>query len=151
MTNLFTDADVVSTYTDAEAVDDGVLVDVGEGNRVTTNLWEWLVEHAPETPPERWPVDLMRFVAGDRPLAMARGLILAHGDAARRTHEQNIGGGIWVAHAITSGEATTPRIVGLTINLTAEQDEYEGSCHVRALWLIPNEVGGLTLMFPEDY
>ncbi len=144
--DLFDGAEVISVYTDADAVDDGVLVDIGGDNRVTTALWEWLVKHTPETPPDRWPVDLMRFVSGDRPLAMARGLILAHGDAARRIHEHNVGGGIWSELAIVrDGE-----IVGLATTPT-ETAAFKGDDLASAIWLLPNEVGGLTLMFPGDY
>jgi len=48
----------------------------------------------------------------------------------------------------------TPLLKVIRTMLTIEADadgwrvgEYEGA----KLWLIPNEVGGLTLMFPEDY
>ncbi len=41
--------------------------------------------------------------------------------------------------------------------LTVEVDggsrtaNYRGKALSKALWLLPNEVGGFTLMFPEDY
>jgi hypothetical protein len=126
MSGLFEGAEVISTYTDAQAVEDGFLVAVGNGNRVTAAAWAWLEEVAQEygggSPPANWPVSLLLWFGGNVALALAVGLIEVNAAAARRIYEENIGGGIW-------------------------NGEYLG----KTVWLIPNELDGLTLMFPEDY
>lgn len=124
MESLFNDAEVVSRYTDSQAVDDGILVALKDGHRVTSNVWEWMASVADgrEKPPDRWPVSLLLWFSGHQLLAMAVGLIEVNAANARRIYENNIDGGIWT-------------------------EDHEG----RTLWLIPNECGGLTLMFPEDY
>jgi hypothetical protein len=47
----------------------------------------------------------------------------------------------------------TPLIAAIEWLLTVEVDDgwRTGNYQGKALWLIPNEVGGFTLMFPEDY
>ena len=96
----------ISTYTDQQALEDGILVAIpGDGgvNRVTRAAFDYFV--IPEDDPAQEvsnitpPMDAIRAM-----------LQIAPDDGWR---------------------------VG----------EYRG----RDLWLIPNEVGGLTLLFPEDY
>ena len=44
------------------------------------------------------------------------------------------------------------RAVATMLELEADGDGWRtGSCDGKTLWLTPNEVGGLTLMFPEDW
>jgi len=44
------------------------------------------------------------------------------------------------------------RAVEAMLKLEADGDGWRaGSCDGRTLWLTPNEVGGLTLMLPEDW
>jgi hypothetical protein len=96
----------ISVYSDAQALDDGVLVALpGEGrvNRVTRAVFDHFA--TPTGEPARGECDLSQLRA-----------------------------------AITALLAIVPRD-GWRIGT------YQG----QALWLIPNEVGGLTLMFPEDY
>jgi len=47
----------------------------------------------------------------------------------------------------------TPLMDAMRAMLKVEPDDgwHTGSVRGKRLWLIPNEVGGLTLMFPEDY
>ena len=95
--------EVISTYTDREAVEDGVLVAlVGPGgiNRVTRTVFDHFVEEL----------------------------------------------GIGVTNI-------TPLIQAMEHMLTVEVDGGWRTANYRgkALWLLPNEVGGFTLMFPEDY
>src|SRR5713226_4687434 len=96
----------ISVYTDAQALDDGVLVAVpGEGgvNRVTRTVFD-------------------RFAK-------------ASGDASSDTFDLTP-----LLDAIRAMLCINPR------------DEWRvGEHQGTTLWLIPNEVGGLTLMFPEDY
>jgi len=158
--NPFDGADVISTYTDGQAVEDGILVAIGHKDRVSRALWEYLVEHAPldSRPPNRWPVDMLgwfqagkmgkdearnKLVADRKALALSKGLISTHASQAKRVYEENIGGGIYKLFSLESLDGK--RIAGLLAE--APQEEYKYS----VLWLIPNENGGTTAMFPEDY
>jgi hypothetical protein len=103
--------EVISTYTDDQAVDDGVLVPLyglGPVNRVTRAVFAHFVgEEAFEPKPViEMPRAMEPLIAAIR--AMLK--IPSDGDGWRT-------------------------------------GEYGG----KRLWLVPNEVGGLTLMFPEDY
>ena len=98
----------ISTYTDAQALQDGVLVAVpGEGavNRVTRAVFDRFTESLGTSP-------ITGSVANIGPLM----------DAIRATLQIKSNDG-W------------------------RTGKYDG----KELWLIPNELGGLTLMFPEDY
>jgi hypothetical protein len=171
--NPFDGAEVVSTYTDGQAVEDGVLVSLNEKDRVSRAVWEYLVQHAPKgaKPPNRWPVDFMgwfqaakiskvealkliaeygkdeaqkkleRIIADRKALAMSSALIRTHDKQARRVYDENIGGGIHKLYAVIDGLGT---ISGL-------QEDLSGPFKFETLWLMPNENGGITLMFPEDY
>lgn len=144
---------VISSYTDEQAVDDGVLVEMGDRNRATQAVFSWLKETVAlpswGVPPTNWPVELMMFCAAGRAIkagteggarvkaeAAIRGLIGSCGPQARRIYEQNIGGGVWVryyeplAHALLQNDPKSD---------------------AKRLWMLPNEIGGMTLMFPEDY
>jgi hypothetical protein len=170
--NPFDAADVISTYTDGQAVEDGLLVAINQKDRVTRALWEYLVEKAPKgnQPPNRWPVDLMtwfraeaikreealkliaelgkdaaqkkfeRMIADRKALALSKGIISTHTKQATRVYEENIGGGIYKLFAVESPDGR------YLTDLTADQGENKS-----VLWLLPNENGGITLMFPEDY
>lgn len=146
---LFGPEDMIDTYTDREAVADGLIVGIGGANRVTRPVWEWLVEALPERePPVEWPVELMGWFRGptpkDRAFAAARGIVDTYGQRAREVYERNIEGGIFVAHAALGEDG---RIVRLYVNGARVAE----ATKARKLWLIPNEVGGITLLFPEDY
>lgn len=153
---------VIHRYTDAQAVDDGFLVRLNRRDRVTRAVWDFLVEHQPggPKPPDCWPVDLMAWFGAKKPAfaedpvavrmyhdirakALASGLIGAHGQAARRVYEQNIGGGIWRAQALVEGGV----IQGLHVRGGGKGHSGEA---FTTLWLMPNDQGGLTLLFPED-
>ena len=155
MDEMFTPDDVISQYTDADAQRDGCIVNVGESDRVTRQLWDWLHDRLPtDTPPERWPVALFEWCSapkntGDRETdqtnndircrAATRGLLDVHRTQAVRVYEDNIGGGIytiWPQHA-------DGRITGLRTEGGGDDDH--------RVWFVPNEMGGLTLMFPSDY
>src|SRR5258708_4259968 len=158
----------ISTYTDAEACDDGVLIALDAKDRVPRTVWEWLIEKMPTTsdPPNRWPIDLMgwcrassikqdeaqkliikhgaeeaqklfvRIVADRKTAAMTRGLISVNRQQAERVYRDNTDGGIYKKYAVEKNG----RIESLTDVKTD-----------KTLWLIPNENGDITLMFPEDY
>jgi hypothetical protein len=96
----------ISVYTDAQALEDGVLVAVPgecEVNRVTRAVFDHFAK--PTGDPALGEYDLSHLLA-----------------------------------AITALLAIVP------------QDGWRtGAYQGKALWLIPNEIGGLSLMFPEDY
>lgn len=170
---MFKAEDVISTYTDAEACDDGVLSALNPKDRVTRTVWEWLAKKAPKTskPPANWPVEMMgwfraatipkveaakliakhgtdaqklfeRIVADRKAAALSRGLISTNRQQAARIYEGNIDGGIFKAYARSVGDDLEDgELEGLT----------DGGKISTTLWILPNENGGMTLMFPEDY
>ena len=99
---------IISEYTDAQALEDGVLAEVSCGavNRVTCAVFYHFAR-----PMEKTPDGLETF---DTAPLMA---------------------------AIRAVLGVTPDEDGW------RQSTYEG----KELWLVPNEVQGLTLMFPDDY
>ena len=151
---------VVSTYTDAQAVEDGELVAVTPKDRVTSALWAFLVDNLSETPPAGWAVELMGWcsIRKDdeepglrRALAAARGLIDVNRLQATCIYEENIDGGIWTGY-IQQGAGDI--ITGFDISDSTTSLDADGQvCNVgdRKVWMLPNDQGVLTLMFPEDY
>ena len=99
---------IIASYTDAEAVEDGVLVamDSLPVNRVTRAVFDHFARPMGSSP-------LTGVVTDITPLRKAIQTMLA---------------------------------------VEADADGWRaGACDGKDLWLVPNEVGGLTLMFPEDY
>lgn len=151
----FEGATVVSTYTDEEAVDDGVLVAVGPQMRVTRNLFNFLAETLGEEPPTNWPVGLIQYAGASRQAepglsraaAACAGLITTSAVAAKRVYDENIGGGIWkgTIQLGATGADNQPIVTGFDVGSEVED---AGN---KVVWLMPNELGGLTLMFPSDY
>ena len=169
--NPFDGAEIVSTYTDAQAIEDGILVAINREDRVSRPCWEFLATKAPKgnQPPNCWPVDLMgwfraeaikredalkliaelgkdeaqqkfeRMIADRKALAMASALVRTHGKQAKKVYDENTDGGIYKLFAATD-EA----------GVISELRSQPYGKH-RVLWLMPNENGGITLMFPEDY
>lgn len=167
--SLFSPDDVVSTYTDAEACDDGVLIALNATDRVMCTMVNYLTEKAPKSsqPPSCWPVEMMtwfraasiskaeaqklvakhgqeaqrlfeQIVADRKALALCRGLISRDRQRAVRQYEQNTDGGIFKLYAIENN--------GQIAKLSESQEP-----NSTTLWFMPNENGGITLMFPEDY
>ena len=114
--NLF--GEVISTYTDKEALDDGTLVDLGERvsfrglpvNRITRHLFDDLALR-PETEAPLFNGEVNRTVAS----ILETKCTWAQGDPEN------------------TGE------VGDIYTIPPK------------LWLVRNEVGGWTAMYPEDY
>ena len=99
---------VISAYTDAEALDDGVLVAIrcGPVNRVTRAVFDHFTASMGSSPVTGPVTDVGRLM----------------------------------------------RAVEAMLKLEADGDGWRtGSYDGKTLWLTPNEVGGLTLMFPEDW
>jgi hypothetical protein len=143
------DTHVISKYTDEQACEDGTLVAVTPRDRVTSAVWGFVSEHLGDTPPFGWPVGLLAWCAirDDDPepgmrraLAATKGLIDVNRTEATRIYEDNIGGGIWDGYIQQGADDV---ITGF--------DRTDGPGGDRRVWLMPNELGGLTLMFPEDY
>jgi len=171
--NPFDEMPIIYAYTDRQAVEDGILVALNAKDRVSRALWEYLVEKAPKgaQPPNRWPVDLMgwfaaakiskvealelvakygkdeaqrkfaRMIADRKALALAKGIISTHAKQATRVYEENIGGGIYKLFAHEHNGTLAELKEGVL-------EPFAGDS---VLWLLPNENGGITLMFPEDY
>ena len=99
---------VISAYTDAEALDDGVLVAIRYGpvNRVTRTVFDHFTASMGSSPVTGPVTDVSRLM----------------------------------------------RAIESMLKLEADGDGWRtGSHDGKTLWLTPNEVGGLTLMFPEDW
>jgi len=142
----FEGAEVVSEYTDKQALEDGVLVALSTQNRTTCAVYGWLTKVTTKwehKPPSNWPVEMLSFFGSKTPeyraVIMARSLLVYHDKAARRVYDENIGGGIWKAVYHDTGHR---------LAVHAENDAPAGGT---VLWILPNEIGGLTLMFPDDY
>ncbi len=139
---------VISGYGDDAAVGDGILVPVGKRDRVTRTLWTFMAEGLGEKPPNQWPVNLMGYVmakdGNDRALAASGALLDTWDREARRIYDENIGGGIFTLWV----DVTSEGIQGIYQERDRTKDEREP---MTRLWFIPNELGGMTLMFPEDY
>jgi hypothetical protein len=171
---MFNAEDVISTYTDAQACDDGVLVALNPKDRVTRTVWEWLAKKAPKSskPPDRWPVELMGWFSATKiSKTEAAKLIAKHGQDAQRLFERIIADR--KAAALSRGLITTNRqqaariysenIDGGIFKVLAQSKgddlvngELEGIAQFQSLigtwlWILPNENDGMTLMFPDDY
>jgi len=133
---------VAYAYTDEMALDDGVVVAVTRLDRVTGTVLTWLEQEIEtwKSPARNWPVELLKYINADTPLEKAlaaiAGLMTVKAPEARKIYEQNIGGGIWVRFY----DAQKKELTG-----------HEQGVESVRLWLMPNEMGGMTLMFPEDY
>src|SRR5512146_272195 len=102
------EGDVIYSYTDAQAVEDGFLVAIRHGpvNRVTRAVFDHF------TAPIEGSTDAFEVIDIGRLMRAVESMLKLEPDS-----------GGW------------------------RTGTYEG----KTLWLIPNEVGGLTLMFPDDY
>jgi hypothetical protein len=132
---------VISTYTDGQAVDDGFLVEVGGTDRCTRALFNSLMERLPESPPENWPVNLMTWVGGSgtneaaelRARAAISGLIGTYGRDARRIYDENIGGGIWRSAILErNGE-----IFSLHVSQGDDLPVFADPVEHQTLWILP--------------
>jgi hypothetical protein len=99
---------IISSYTDAQAVEDGVLVawDDLQVNRVTRAVFDHFTQSMGSSP-------LTGVVTDITPLR---------------------------------------KVIQTMLAVEADADGWRvGTYANKQLWLVPNEVNGLTLMFPEDY
>jgi hypothetical protein len=175
----------ISTYSDAEAIEDGILVPINRKDRATRPLFTFLAEHAPlgSKPPDCWPVEMMGWFRAEamkreealkliaelgkeaaqakfveiirdrKALAMLKGLIGREERTAVRVYENNEGGGIHAIHVATAEDGTIAGISPIEIPRDDKNNlgwKPEGN-PTTTVWLIPNENGGITAMFPSDY
>lgn len=137
---------VVVSYTDQDAVTGGVLIPPNDVDRITIAVWNFMCARAPENAPYRWPFDSPTSEAmypylkrvESKVILLCRGITARYSLRAREIYENNEAGGIWYAAL----DHTDDTILGLRPGAT------DG---LSRLWLLPNELGGVTLMFPEDY
>lgn len=167
---MFQPEDVISTYTDHEAIEDGVLVPISTRDRVTRSVWEWLVAKAPKgsKPPNCWPVDMMGwFRAGDVSPTKAAKLIAKHGLEAQKKFELQVmynkalamSKGLIGTHRDQAQRTYDENFDGGIYKLYGWVDTAgvlfqlgtEPNGVFCTFWLLPNENQGITLMFPEDY
>lgn len=118
---IFDGADVISSYGDAQAVSDGMLIPLRGSHRVTVAAHAELdrLYGALDSPPSGVVVDLMQWVGGDHAKAVASALVDMNASAAA---SQWNSGGVWKTN-----------LGGVDF------------------WILPNEVGGATLLLPSDY
>ena len=138
----------ISTYTDDDAQENGLLVAINDKDRVSRAVWDWIVstmDMKKSKPPSCWPIDLFAYCRAktpdDRARAMCRGIIDVNRKQAERVYDENIDGGIfalWINHE--GGYGGRP--------LAVSDKEIVGG--QMKLWFVPNGAG-VTLMFPEDY
>lgn len=134
----------ISRYSDADAIEDGVLVALDKRDRATVNVYSQIAKIAEDqkTPPDRWTVDLFgycRAKTGEaRALAMMSGLI---GDV-RMMQPRN-------AERRDDTFAVRYAVIGPRGFSRLTTDEPTDG-HFLSLLIMTNEVGGLTLMLPED-
>lgn len=116
---------IIFRYTDADAIDDGVLIPfytrrADTGHRITSNAFHELNEHHRPAYPTHEEGDFLRFY-----FAELLALIPAALEADRRGSY-------------------------LTTNFDFQIQQYAAGRRDQ-LWYVPNEVGGVTMMKPEDY
>lgn len=124
--------EIISSYTDEDAVNDGMLWPVAPLDRLTDNLGRKL-QNA-----QGYDLTMQDVLAG------ARHWIKTWGAQARRIYDMNLDGGIWVGTLHFNEQGRWTR---LEPNTRQTQDTSIAS----RVWMIPNELGGMTLMLPEDY
>ena len=139
--------EVISRYSDDQAVEDGVLVELTARDRMTSNCLAWLEENIPVdgSPPNNWPVPLFDWIGarGDktrRAICAAKGLVGSFSISyCERQPDQS-----WAGHAMYAGANR----IGQLLRPDAKRGD---RATYKVLWIHPNECGGVTLMLPEDY
>jgi hypothetical protein len=138
------DYEIISRYSDAQALDDGCLVALNRRDRATGTIMAWLEDHLPTgaAPPSCWPVDMMGWFAGKTPQARAKaaadGLVAQWGPIAKRAPGARLS-----LYALTSGAG------GWIASLESAPPE-DARSGVQRFILAVNECDGVTLMLPED-
>lgn len=133
--------DTIYSYTDKDAVADGVLIPLTDRCRVTRAVFDFIESRVSKRVPLQWPLGpnaAAMFPLVDKPewrtRALLNGLLEHYASAAIKIYDD---GSIWHAYLDATGS---------DINAIRP-----GSREGQQLWIMPNELGGLTIMFPEDY
>ena len=144
---------VISEYGDEQAVEDGFLVAVSKRDRVTNTVFA-LFEHGvplEAAPPSRCPVALLRWCGAKntatRAVLMCAGLIEQWRDRAHeedRKDDRRIFSG-FVLHTEDDPAQIRGFLPGIPHDLFPEK------CTSAKVWFCPNELGGVTMMYPSDY
>lgn len=169
--SFFRPEDVISTYTDRQAVEDGIFIAINPRDRVTRTVWEYFAEKAPKRskPPADWPVSMMDWFQAEKiskidalKLIADFGAVQGQQKFDRMIAERKalaLAKGIITTHAAQAKRVYDENIGGGVFKLHGLVDtagvlfklSAEPSGVFCNLWLIPNENDGTTLMFPEDY
>ncbi len=144
--------EVISQYGDQQALSDGVLVAVTDTDRCTRTLFEDLAQWLPDDqPPNRWPIDLLTWCRGKqdgptRAMSACKGLCAtsklavsqAEGSAVKR----------WFILANREKDRLAVPVIRTLIEHEPTEDQQPSAT---TIWLLPNERGGVTMMYPSDY
>lgn len=137
----FADVEPIYTYGDAEACEDGVLVALTQRDRCTRALFEDLAKYLPDSPPNRWPVDLFGYIAaaakhdpGLRAEAACKGLFARHGSQISTDPAP-----LWMIRK----DSESP-ITDLSETRPDDGSGFE-------IWIVTNELNGTTIMYPSDW
>jgi len=162
----------ISRYTDADALEDGILVAINPKDRVTRAVFDFLSEHTPmgPQPPDNWPVEMMGWFRAEAMKREEALKLIAELGAVEAQHKFveiiRDRKALAMAKGLIGREERTARRVfeqneggGIhTLCMGIDDAGVIRSLSPRAgqsgkiLWLLPNdETGGMTLMFPEDY
>jgi len=141
MNNETVDSLVMSEAMDTDHV--VKLVPLGHNNNVTSSVWNFISARATSrNAPHNWPLsndDAARYPYYKTPLlrtvALVTGIVDKYRGVATEMYERD--GTVWYA-ALDHGNSD---ILGVR----------PGCRGITALWLMPNEQGGVTLMFADDY
>lgn len=117
--SIFDEAEIISEYTDNEAIEDGCILPLLGNHRITRNAYEELKSHYQDKGYSDYKNNEFILFFGNEVLVLS-------GFAIRNFNN----GGI------------------LKTDYNFKVGNYK---HSKVLWLIPNELGGVTLMKPEDY
>jgi hypothetical protein len=128
------------SYGDGQAVEDGVLARITPTHRATSAVWH-SVQRSLE---EHTTVDAS---------AIIQSWIIEHHERATSVWKDNIGGGVLKLRRVPR----TPEVEQIEMQLGYIEKDFRvipvpvGEARKDDMWLIPNELGGVTLMFPSDY
>lgn len=164
---LFKPEDVISVYSDSDAVEDGGLVALNSKDRVSRAAFEFLAKHTPmiSKPPSNWPVDLMGWFQSEKmskPEALK--LIAKHGkdgvglafeNIIRDRRAKALASGLLARDGATARrmyeENTDGGIYSIFAKVENDVITELSLTSGEKLWILPNENDGLTLMLPSDY
>lgn len=147
---LFKDADIISKYTDADAIEDGQIIAVNKHDRMTNGVFAFLSRAATDLdarPPSCWPVPMLDWFRAKDPDTKA--VALAHGfiEENRKAADVPPPADLFTAYFLTDANG---RLTGYQ-RAAGGGEGLEDETHKR-VWLVPNdETHGLTLMFPSEY